>query len=82
MLGLVSEPPAEKFVYNPGPRQRAIVDGKAVLERFNCAGCHTLRMETWDVAFKDGDFESPVDVVDYPVPARDISLTPKLPNPW
>jgi hypothetical protein len=66
VLGLVSEPPAEKFVYQPNARQEAIVQGRAVLERFNCAGCHTLRMETWDVAFKDGDFESPVDVVDYP----------------
>jgi cytochrome c2 len=66
VLGLVSEPPADKFVYHPNERQKAIVEGKAVLETFNCAGCHTMRMEMWDVAFHDGDFESPVDVVDFP----------------
>lgn len=75
VLGLVSEPPAEKFIYRPDPRQEAIVKGRAVLERFNCAGCHTLRMETWEVAFKDGDFESPVDVQDFPFLQRHFTNT-------
>jgi cytochrome c2 len=66
VLGLVSEPPADKFVYHPNARQQAINAGRTVLDRFNCAGCHTLRMETWEVAFHDGDFDSPVDVVDFP----------------
>jgi cytochrome c2 len=66
VLGLVSEPPADKFVYHPNAQQLAVIEGRTVLDRFNCAGCHTLRMETWDVAFHDGDFESPVDVVDFP----------------
>lgn len=75
VLGLVSEPPAEKFVFQPDARQHAIIKGRAVLEQFNCAGCHTMRMETWDVAFKDGDFESPVDVVDFPFLERHFSDT-------
>jgi cytochrome c2 len=75
VLGLVSEPPAEKFLYRPNARQEAIVKGRTVLDRFNCAGCHTLRMETWQVAFKDGDFESPVDVVDFPFLERHFSDT-------
>jgi cytochrome c551/c552 len=75
VLGLVSEPPADKFVYHPNERQTAINQGRAVLETFNCAGCHTMRMETWDVAFHDGDFESPVDVVDFPFLERKFSET-------
>jgi len=66
VLGLVSEPPAEKFVYQPAPAQQAIVDGRTVLERFNCAGCHTLDMEQWKIAFEEGTFESPSSVVDFP----------------
>ena len=66
ILGLVSEPPADKFVYHPSSEQQAIVDGRTVLERFNCAGCHTLEMEQWQIAFEDGTFESPSSVVDFP----------------
>ncbi|HEX6963749.1 MAG TPA: PDZ domain-containing protein, partial [Lacipirellula sp.] len=41
VLGLVKEPPAPKYLYKPDARQQAIVDGRQVLDRFNCAGCHT-----------------------------------------
>jgi cytochrome c2 len=66
VLGLVKEPPASKYIYRPSPRQQAIVDGRAVLERFNCAGCHTLKMEQWEFAFAPGTFEEPAKDVDYP----------------
>ena len=66
VLGLVNEPPAEKFVYKPDPRAAAIVAGRQVLDRFNCAGCHTLKMEQWEIAFREGEFESPIEVKDYP----------------
>ena len=66
VLGLVNESPAEKFVYHPTPEREALIEGRAVLERFNCAGCHTLEMEQWRIAFEEGLFGSPSEVVDYP----------------
>lgn len=66
VLGLVSEPPAKKFVYHPSPERQAIVEGRQVLERFNCTGCHTIEMEQWQIAFEEGQFESPSKVVDFP----------------
>ncbi len=75
ILGLVNEPPDEKFVYDPSPEQQAIVDGRAVLERFNCAGCHTMRMESWDFAFEEDLFGSPSELTDYPFLEPHFSTT-------
>ncbi|HYO23861.1 MAG TPA: hypothetical protein VEQ85_02840, partial [Lacipirellulaceae bacterium] len=66
VLGLVKEPPASKYLYTPDPRQQALDEGREVLERFNCAGCHTLRMEQWQFAYHDDTFEAPAENVDYP----------------
>ena len=66
VLGLVKEPPASKYLYKPDARQQAIADGRQVLDRFNCAGCHTLGMEHWKFAFNADTFEPPSEVVDYP----------------
>ena len=51
VLGLVAEPPAEQYVYQPDPRQKAIVEGKHLLDKFNCAGCHTLENEQWEFEY-------------------------------
>jgi len=66
VLGLVNEPPDDKYVYQPDTRQQAIVAGRQVLEKYNCAGCHTLRMERWQLAQPADQFESPPSVTDYP----------------
>ncbi|WP_428306078.1 hypothetical protein [Lacipirellula sp.] len=66
VLGLVKEPPATKFLFNPNDRQRAIVDGRQVLERFNCGGCHTLKMEQWVFNYGSDTFEDASEVVDFP----------------
>ncbi len=73
VLGLVNEAPAGKYVYQPSVEQKAIVEGRQVLERFNCAGCHTLKMEEWKVAFEEGAFDSPSKVADYPFLAKHFS---------
>jgi cbb3-type cytochrome oxidase cytochrome c subunit len=52
VLGLVSDPPAPQYLYNPGPRQKAIVEGLQVLDKFNCAGCHVLRPDQVAVNFE------------------------------
>jgi cytochrome c2 len=66
VLGLVKEPPAAKYLYKPDARQAAIIAGRKVLDRFNCAGCHTLRMEQWDFDHAPDAFEDASEVVDYP----------------
>jgi len=54
VLGLVAEPPPPKYVYQPNPRQQAILAGARVIEKFNCAGCHTLKQQQWQIGFKPG----------------------------
>ena len=49
-------------------RQAAIVDGRKVIEKFNCNGCHTLEMERWDSTTKPSDFGKPPKVADYDYP--------------
>ena len=66
ILGLTSEAPAERYIYKPGPRQEAIVQGRHVLDKYNCAGCHILDMDRWDIAFEPDWFEEPPTTTDYP----------------
>jgi len=73
VLGLVNEPPAEQLIYHPDLQQKAIVEGRQVLEKFNCAGCHTMQMEQWDLAFEEGTFDSQSEVVDFPFLAKHFS---------
>lgn len=55
VLGLVADPPVEKYVFTPNERQRAIIDGHKVLEKYNCQSCHILQMERWTLSLpKEG----------------------------
>jgi cytochrome c2 len=66
VLGLTNEAPAAKYIYKPDARQEAIVQGRHVLDKYNCAGCHVLDMERWDIAFEPDWFEDPPTTDDYP----------------
>lgn len=66
ILGLTSEPPADQFIYHPGPREEAIVQGRHVIDKYNCGGCHILDMERWQFAFSPDLFEEPPEVMDFP----------------
>ncbi|MCA9217552.1 MAG: hypothetical protein KDB27_31000 [Planctomycetales bacterium] len=57
VLGLVAEPPASQFVYKPDDRAAAMIAGKKVLDKYNCAGCHLLEPETWTVTAEPGAIE-------------------------
>ncbi|MBI5759217.1 MAG: hypothetical protein HZA46_11930, partial [Planctomycetales bacterium] len=42
VLGLVAEPPAEKFVYRPKGAALDRIEGEKLLTKFNCVGCHVI----------------------------------------
>lgn len=44
VLGLVAEPPAEKYVYTPTGPAKARIDGEKLITKYNCAGCHVLEL--------------------------------------
>ena len=73
VLGLVAEPPADEFVYHPSPHSEALIAGRAVLENYNCAGCHILELDKWELEFRPGDFDSPPAVTDYEFLAAHMS---------
>ncbi len=56
VLGLVAEPPRESYVYKADARTQAIIDGKPILAKYNCGGCHILEGEKWKVVFDAGAF--------------------------
>lgn len=66
VLGLVAEPPADKFVYRPDARRQTINAGRVVLEKYNCGGCHILEPERWDLEFASGTIEPQSEVVTFP----------------
>jgi cytochrome c2 len=66
VLGLVAEPPAPQFVHKPGPREQARLDGLVVAEQYNCGGCHTLRMDRWDLRYKPESLGEAPAFADYP----------------
>jgi cytochrome c2 len=51
VLGLVAEPPGAKYAAQLDPQRRAIVAGRRVLDRYGCAGCHTLALERWSIEY-------------------------------
>src|SRR5436190_1117269 len=59
VLGLTNEAPASRYIYQPGPRQQAIVQGRHVLDKYNCAGCHILDMDRWNIAYAPNEFDQP-----------------------
>lgn len=44
VVGLVAEPPAEKYVYRPQGAAKARIDGEKLLAKYNCTGCHMLEL--------------------------------------
>lgn len=73
VLGLTSEAPDQRYIYKPDARQEAIVQGRHVLDKYNCAGCHILDMERWDIAFSPDRFEEPPTTADFPFLAPKVT---------
>src|SRR6185503_8990804 len=66
ILGLVADPPSDKYIYKSSDRTRALLAGREVLDKYNCAGCHILSPEKWNVVFERGQFEEQAVVKTYP----------------
>src|SRR5207248_2790185 len=64
VLGLVAEPVPSRYVNDPTGDKLAIVKGKHVLDKYNCAGCHQLRSGVYEFGTAprliDGRRERPV----------------------
>lgn len=46
VLGLVAEPPAEKYVYTPNVVDKNRIEGEFLLAKYNCTGCHMVELPT------------------------------------
>ena len=46
VLGLVADPPAPQYVYQPEGAELARIEGEKLITKFNCTGCHMLDMPT------------------------------------
>ncbi|MEZ6058087.1 MAG: hypothetical protein R3C01_15415 [Planctomycetaceae bacterium] len=51
VLGLVAEPPAPAYVYQPDQRKKDIIEGERLLAKFNCTSCHMMRTPGVKVEF-------------------------------
>jgi cytochrome c2 len=58
VLGLVAEPPPAKYVYKPSPRREAELAGQRVIDKYNCAGCHAMKMQEWAVTYQPGKMQA------------------------
>lgn len=79
VLGLVAEPVPAKYVHTPNADKLALVKGRQVLEKFNCAGCHQVEPGIYE--FKTGreqvgdkEVEKDGQKVKEPMFARDLVL--------
>ena len=58
VLGLVAEPPAEKYLYRPQGAAKSRIEGEKLLSKYNCTGCHMVELPEmrWHQAGRpDGD---------------------------
>lgn len=44
VVGLVAEPPAPEYLYNPTGARGAKIQGEKLIEQYNCSGCHMLEL--------------------------------------
>ena len=66
VLGLTAQPPVAEYVHRPEGRTQAIVEGRQVLEKYNCGGCHVLEPERWSLAFQASDLRAQPLSITYP----------------
>lgn len=59
VLGLVADPPSSKYLYRPDERNSALIEGRRVLDKYNCGGCHLLAPQKWELTYGEGEIQPP-----------------------
>jgi hypothetical protein len=59
VLGLVSDPPPAKYLFKPDPRTAALIEGRKALDKYNCAGCHLLAPQKWELGYAKDALQAP-----------------------
>ena len=67
VLGLVAEPPSDKYIYKPDERAAALIAGRQAIEKYNCGSCHLLETDSWNVSYSD-PFDAQPASPDRPIP--------------
>jgi cbb3-type cytochrome oxidase cytochrome c subunit len=62
VLGLIAEPPAEKYLYRPQGAAKARIQGEKLITKFNCAGCHLLELP--EIQYKASELEYRLDMTE------------------
>jgi cytochrome c2 len=81
VLGLVADPPTDKYIYKPDERAAALIAGQQAIEKYNCASCHLLETNTWNVAYRKpfnaqpASPDKPIPVFATHVPAAELAKT-------
>lgn len=57
VLGLVASPPRPRYVHQPDRQRLAVIEGRQILDQYNCRGCHMLRAPSWQIEFPPGTFD-------------------------
>ncbi|MBM80677.1 MAG: hypothetical protein CMJ78_08800 [Planctomycetaceae bacterium] len=58
ILGLVAEPPMEKYQFRPDGAAEAIVEGERILQKYNCGGCHMLELPEFTFGMEPDGFRA------------------------
>ncbi|HIK93850.1 MAG TPA: c-type cytochrome, partial [Planctomycetes bacterium] len=68
VLGLVAEPPSEKYIYTPDVRDSNRIEGEFLLAKYNCTSCHMVELPkvTFGVDVEQDVFPTVLTVADHP----------------
>ncbi len=59
VLGLVADPPAPAYVFNPGGDKAARLEGERLLSKYNCTSCHVVELPEVKFAVAEEDLYAP-----------------------
>jgi hypothetical protein len=88
VVGLVAEPPAEKYLYRPTGAAKARIEGEKLLTKYNCTGCHMVELpeitgrpeDLSPYELSDADFKEAYDLLLKLRPPRDARTRLKTPG--
>ncbi|MCA9047998.1 MAG: c-type cytochrome [Planctomycetaceae bacterium] len=68
ILGMVAEPPAPKYIYQPDVQEKNRIEGEFLLAKFNCTGCHMVDLPkvTYGVNVEEDVIPTQLAATDHP----------------